>query len=74
MAIDPQRERLVLLSQGRQLSPPTSERSLWRWARKGLKDGHGKRVRLETFRHGGIVYTSHEAFTRFCEALKNGRD
>ena len=43
--------------------------TLWRWIRDGILDRAGSRIRLEHFRRGGRIYTSHEAIVRFYERL-----
>lgn len=57
--------RSVPASQGKSVNPAT----VWRWIRKGLLAGDGRRVRLAAAKLGGRWVTSREALQRFLEAL-----
>lgn len=59
--------RLPALRGGRYVSPTT----IWRWTKRGVRDRHGVRVRLETIKLGGTCCTSDEALVRFFHALND---
>src|SRR5262249_4955665 len=41
--------------------------TVWRWAKKGVPDGTGGRLKLEAVWVGGLLRTSHEAVLRFLD-------
>jgi len=47
--------------------PHTS--SVWRWCRKGVKARNGERIKLQSWRYGGRVYTTLEALDAFGRAM-----
>ena len=57
----------------RRINTKPSPELLLRWAKRGLTAANGEKIRLETCKSGGKVYTSLEAFKRFNAALV-GRD
>lgn len=74
--IDRSTEKLLPLSEAKRLpefqmpdgsepSPPT----LWRWRNRGVRSPKGDRVKLETLRLPGGIFTSYEAIGRFVAAL-----
>lgn len=67
-------ETIIPICQGHKLPVKTSVRTLRRWATTGLSDGHGRIVKLETFRHGAQLCTTLQAYHRFCKALARGRE
>jgi hypothetical protein len=60
-----QAARSVPSSQGKTVHAAT----VWRWIRKGVLAGDGRRVRLDAAKLGGRWVTSKEALQRFLEAL-----
>ncbi len=69
MAIDPEKEDLMSLTEATRIMPRINGRkpaisTLWRWCRKGLRG-----VKLEYLRYGRNIVTTRQALTRFFEAL-----
>lgn len=69
MAIDPNKEDLLSLTEATKVIPPVNSKrlarsTLWRWCRKGLRGIH-----LDYVRVGRDIATSREAMSRFFVAL-----
>ena len=69
MAIDPNKEELLSLTEATKVLPRVNGKrparsTLWRWCRKGLRDVH-----LEYVRVGRDIATTREALNRFFVAL-----
>ena len=69
MAIDPNKEDLLSLTEATKVIPKVNRKrmaksTLWRWCRKGLRGVH-----LEYVRVGRDIATSREALNRFFVAL-----
>jgi len=64
------RESFLSMTEAAQSCPNRpSVRTVWRWARQGIRGRSGVRFFLETWKLGGHTFTSREALARFFSAI-----
>lgn len=71
--IDMKTETLIGMREGHRLPVPVTERTIYRWIQRGIRNKkNGRRVFLETVPYGGRIFTSLEAVDRFNAKLAEG--
>lgn len=67
---------LVTLAQAAKLAPggAVAPVSVWRWAKQGILDPEGKRVKLTVFKAGARLCTTQEALVEFFAAAGGQND
>jgi len=71
-------ERLLTLQEAIPFAPRRSRnvstRQIWRWCTRGTSVGNGRRVKLDSIKMDGLLYTTEESFRRWETALQQARE